>query len=148
MMTSLAMKGVDQLLIEILRADIGCAAVPRLEGFLEEQIVGGGAFVLDVVLEKPSGLIGGEVEVLHHLYDPVVDGNLLKAHVDTVAVGQAEFIKPWMFSDLAQFQSVLRVDVYQLSYQVLVLRGYLLIDDVESAFDLTVKDGSVVILEW
>lgn len=44
------------LLIEGLRTDIGGTGQAELEILLEEEVIGGSALVLDIVLEVPSSL--------------------------------------------------------------------------------------------
>lgn len=125
-------------LIEVLRADVGGAGQAEFEILLEEEVVGGCAFILDVVLQVASGLHPRKAKPLHDRHDLIVDRDLLKPHVDAEGVHSCETDKPRMFSNIDQTQSIFRFDVDEPAEEVFELGRYFFVDEVKAALDLAV----------
>ena len=114
---------------------------------LEVEVVGSGAFVLDIERQVPLGLGSRVPECLHEGEYLVIDWDSVEPHVDTKTVSLWELGIPRVLHDLLQSQSAVRLDVDQLGKQVLVLGGHLPVDQVHATLDLGVQDRSVVVLE-
>lgn len=125
-------------LIEVLRADVGGAGQSEFEILLEEEVVGGCAFVLDVVLQVPSGLNPCEADSLHDRHDLIVDRDLLKSYVDAEGIHPCKAHKPRMLSDIGETQSVFWFDVDESAEEVFELRGDFFVDDVHATLDFAV----------
>jgi len=91
---------LHQLLIEILRTNIRNTRKTQLEILLEEEVVGGRALVLYVVLQVSPRLHRSKTETLHHCHYLIVNRNLIETDIDPERIHLSKSDEPRMLANL------------------------------------------------